>query len=546
MTFDEAYALSGILLLDNIRKKRFSPKYWLIQFQPPLMMLIPALTYVAYITAKELISSKLRLMKLYHRILERAVNEARDKNAKLVLRLPTVIMGSLIPVLVYFIAYFTTNSIYIAVTAGLISSLYPSFIAATSIATLDGGMTFWSIASILLLYLGVSQNLIIFTIIGGFMLGMALSSKITGAFSILIGLIWLSLAYNSNRLILHFTAWILPAMLVFYISWPILWSNPIRLLAISRYLAKWHKDLDYGFEMYRGKVRPGSDYFISHLLTQMPNIMILLLPLGLLYPLLDGLNELWLLAVCGLMIPLAILSLPNISKRNARLNLTITYPFMAIIGGLAFPALETPLSHITVNWMFMKIAFLAMIVSTLIRDVMSMHPYHLDFFNTLAGGLKKAKDKYIVFGVGEGLEEATKFVDENASSNSIIWAYIPRTTAYFHLKRINLNTNLEIIPLFCYSPVNPNPLGYEFDGQILEYLRRGDLNIYFPYYFPEKNQFEIFRNSKPDLIVVYRRFTYPGILDEHNRQFIDFLFKHKPLITFVKKGIEVAYVFRLT
>jgi hypothetical protein len=243
------------------------------------------------------------------------------------------------------------------------------------------------------------------------------------------------------------------------------------------------------------------------------------------------------------MIPLAILSLPNISKRNARLNLTITYPFMAIIGGLAFPGLETPLSHITVNPMFMKMAFLAIIVSTLIRDVMGIHPYHLDFFNALAGGLKGAKDKYIVFGIGEGLEEVTKFIDEHAPTNSVVWAYMPRTTAYFHVKRLNLQTSARIEELFYYSPTTPNPLCYDYDASLLMLLKNGDLTLYFPYYYPCTDHLSVFKEKQPNLVVIYRRFTYPGMLDDANLRLINYLLKQKPLLKFKVKDIEVAYIY---
>jgi len=544
MIFDEAYALSGFIFLDNIRKKNLSSKYWLIQFQPPVMMIIPALTYIAYIVLKEVTKGAKNLPS---RVLSRGFCEARSESTKLILRLPTVIMGSLTPVLIFLLVHYVSNSPLTAFTAGVILALYPSFIGVTSVATLEG-MVFWSILSILLLYLGVSQNSLFLTGVGGIILGLALGSKITGIFTPAIGLVWLALTLFSfnftsiYQLFSHFILWIFTGVVVFYITWPILWSNPFRFFKLSRYLAEWHSDQDYGFEMYRSKIKPGSDYFISHLLTQMPNVMILLLPLGLLYPLLNSLNGIWLLAICGTAIPLVMLSLPLVSRRNARFTLSITYPFIAMIGCFA-PSTLVTLAQGIVSPMVIESISLVLIFSVLIYDVVTMHPYYLDFFNILTGGLNGAKDKYIVFGVGEGLEDVMKYIDENAPTNSVIWAYVPRTTAYFHVKRLNLEASGKIDQLFYYSPTNPNPLGYKYDATLFKQLREGDLTFYFPYYHPEKDHLKMFQRSQPDLVVIYRRFSYPGVLDQENKRLITFLSKQQPSLIFVKKNIEVAYVY---
>ena len=88
---------------------------------------------------------------------------------------------------------------------------------------------------------------------------------------------------------------------------------------------------------------------------------------------------------------------------------------------------------------------------------------------------------------------------------------------------------------------------YSIDEKTPLSTKKGDLTFYFPYYYPNQhdglNPDQLIFN-KVSHVLVYRRSTYPGIIDKGNYRLINTLFNNFRPAHIVKiKKVEISWIF---
>jgi len=521
MTWDEGvYALLGASYVKNIATRNFSKPAWNLEFHPPIAMYIYGIGYAVYVALTSLIKNSFSLN--VEKLSEEAVKFFRGRRTLLILRLPSMIMGSLCSVLTYLLVVSFTGNSLAAILAALFLALTPHYVIMTTLVTSDVGVSLFSTLSILLLL--VSSGNLYLLIGSAIAMGMTLGSKETGTtlpllvvpFSLLTGFM------NLIDLII----WLGIGLFVFYVSWPLLWRNPLKVyLEHARAVTS-----------MISKKSAGLSYYIRQLFFSSPLTLFLLYLVGFFLMVSRELNEPFhLMIILWTLVPLVVMSLPKVPKRGGVSEVLMTIPALSIMAAVAveeiaaatFPGLYIPL----------------LVFGFLLAETLRFYPYYMNFRNALGS------EKEIPVGwFGEGMDRAMEFIDKNAPTNSTIWIYGPKTTAYYYSKRVNTEKSLESEGLFQMR----KHAGFDTSGAktttdpYFKQWKKGDLKFFFPY-FHRKDYVgfdpRLFWKENVSYVVIIN-WAYVDELDSGNLAIVEELRRsQKPVFTASFRGSEVCWVY---
>ncbi|MFH1327480.1 MAG: glycosyltransferase family 39 protein [Candidatus Bathyarchaeota archaeon] len=561
MTWDEGlYALGGMIALKNIATRNYSHKAWSFEFHPPVLMYFFGIAYATYTFIVTTLKHK--QIPNFKLLYQEAIRLYSGSSSLLVVRLPSAIMGSLSCVLTYFICLDVFNNPVIGIVAALFLAITPMFIALSSLVMLESGVTFFYLLTILSFFRATEYFSIVYIIAAGILLGLTFGSKETGFLAPLAVAPWLlfslAKAYTLGGLglfteeLLFFILWLLLGALIFYIVWPLLWKHPITQL--KRNLGSVTK-----MTSRRGA---GYSFYSTNLLASTPFLLIILYLVGTI----ESVRLLWtgqmesLIFLSWAFLPLIVMSMPFVPKRGGASELTFILPPLSILAGLATFAISqnvAMLAHDVFGYIgtsfygFQEggilLALSCVFLGLVAFQSLKIYPYFVNYCS-LAGRFL-GKKMLPPGGWGEGMDKAVVYVDNNAPSNSIVWIYGPKSTAFYHSARVNLRDSSEGQPIF-YERTKAG-----FDSLVDENVtdwKKGDLKFYFPYYYKgEHNELDISRlkKEKVSMIVVYHWFTYDPIitdLDPGNYRIICELRKKQiPAFTVKIKGLEACWVYKV-
>lgn len=551
MTWDEGlYIVCGAMSLKNVAARNFSSEAWSFEFHPPVMMYLYGMAYALYAFLTTMIRRRSisSLGSLYREGLKLFVG----RKALLVARLPSVTLGSLSCVLVYFICLDLFKSQLIGVVAAMVLALTPSFIAWSSLAMLESGVAFFFLLTIWALTRAVELSSFSYLIMSGVSLGLTFGSKETGFGVPLVVLPWLvSIAFKSNTLsglnaflnIGHiFLPWIAFGLLTFYVMWPWLWKNPTK---------QFMKALRATSKMASRK-GAGWSFYLSNLFMSTPLVLVFLYGVGLIGALfLSATQPYFLLLLSWVIVPLALMSSPLTPKRGGAYQALFILAPLSILSSLAVYNLSKLIVENADGFLMLNLnnesVFLllsSVFVGFLMIACVKIHPYYVDYYNSVG----KMRRNCLIGWWGEGMGEAIAYVDEHAPKNSSVWIFGPKATALYHSSRINLKESMGNEPLF-YERFKAG-----FDVQISNDFRgwrKGDLKFCFPYYSPSKQSgFEVgqLKAENVSYIVVYRWATYdPAItaMDSGNHKVVSIIRSNTPIFTSKIKGEEVCWVYKV-
>jgi len=521
MTWDEGvYALLGASYIKNIATRNFSKPAWNLEFHPPIVMYIYGLGYAVYVALTSFIKNSFSLN--VEKVSGEAVKFFRGRRTLMILRLPSMIMGSLCSVFTYFLVVFLTGNSLVGMVAALFLTLTPHFVIMTTLVTSDVGVSLFSTLSILLLLVSSSNPYLL--IVSAIAMGMALGSKETGTTLPMIVVPFSFLTGFMN--LIDLIIWLGIGLVVFYVSWPLLWRNPVKV-----YLEHAH-----AVTSMTSRKSARLTYYVRQFFFSSPLTLFVLYLVGFFLVVSRELSEpFYFVLILWALIPLLVMSFPKVPKRGGVSEVMVIIPAFSIMAAVAveriaatiFPGPYIPL----------------LVFGILLVETLRFYPYFMNFRNILGS------EKEIPVGwFGEGMDRAMKFVDRNAPSNSTIWIYGPKTTAYYYSKRVNTEKSLEPDGLFQMR----KHAGFDTSGAktttdpYFRQWKKGDLKFFFPY-FHKKDYVgfdpELFRKENVSYIVVIN-WAYADELDSGNLSIVEELRRdHTPVFTESFKGSEVCWVY---
>jgi hypothetical protein len=561
MTWDEGlYVAVGLIALRNIVKRKFSHNDWGHEFHPPIMMYLFGLSYSIYAFVKSVLKHKNfpNLNLLY----DDAISLFEGYRSLLVMRLPSVILGSLSCVLTYLLAMVLFQSELIAVLAALFLALTPSFIGWSSTAMLENGVTFFCLLSALTFFMMIQYNSVGYLIISSVALGLALGSKETGFGTILAVIPWFLLVTSKMYLLaglnwviwagVFVLSWFLLGFLVFYVTWPWLWGNPLGQFRKNlRAISTWVSPKGTNFK-----------YYTLNLMASTPIPLAFLYVVGVFYSaylMFEQAN--YLLLFAWIILPLGVLSLPFVIKRGGVAHVIFVLPPLSILASVGVYELSETIvkfsgwslngaaifgySSLETVFLILSIVFGGLII----LECFNVNPYYIDYYNQIAKRIRKLKESLPIGIWGEGMAEAISYVEQQAPTGAEIWIYGPKIPAFYHSHRADLKKSTGNEPLFHLRSKADVEVPVE---EMFYSWRTGDLTYYFPpYHIQEENAFnmEQLKASNITFIILYRSYTYdPSVsfLDLGNYKLVSLLRNsYSPVFTVKKKGIEFCWVYKI-
>jgi len=533
MTFDEGlYAFCGMMGLKNLITRKFSSADWNFEFHPPFIMYLFGLSYGIYVFISTAIRRKsVPTPKL---LFGEAISLFTGQRALLAIRLPSVVLGSLSCIIIYFLTLDIFADRTIAATAALLLALTPSFISWSSLAMLESGVTFFYVLSVWTLLKAIESSSLGLIVISGVSLGLTFASKETGFGVLLVTLPWLVLFKSSmlGQSYWFLVLWLILGFAVFYLTWPWLWRNPVKQFV---------KNLRSVLKM-PSRTGEGFKYYLASLLAVTPVPLMLLYVVGMLeIAFAGGTHEVTYLILFWAVVPLAVMSMPFVPKRGGAFEVTFVLPALSIFASLAVQRLsQIVASNLYLNEQLTVLLLYSGVVGLVFLSDLSTHPYYVDYCNVFTKRVGRIRETFPFGWWGEGMDEAIAYIDGHAPCNTTVWIYGPKTTAFYHSSRVSLEKSLRDQHLFHMRTT----AGFQVrtDPDIMTW-RQGDLRFYFPYYNPSNNQSLDTVRLKAEnvsLILIYRWATY----EQPNRRFISALrSQYTPVFTTKIKGIEVCWVY---
>lgn len=390
-TWDEsAYYNAGKQYLRNIKNLDFNPDHWDANKEHP-----PIAKYIY-----GLVSIKPYL---------------EDKTDYTPGRIASALMGALTILLVYLIGK-NLFSQRVGILAALILSFMPYFVGFNKIYGLDTPTVLFFTITIWLFLRAVINNSNFYYFSSAIFLGLSIGVRPNNLllypllFLILILIKGKDFLKGKDRAYLwHLFTFILIPALILFISWPWLWSNTIGHLNST--IGHWPAPDIPLKEIFLGQnvPIPYSYYFIYFLVTTPVLILILIIPF-LIFLFKTNNKNLWIL-LFWLLVPF-LWTFATIKQDGIRYILMI-YPTLALIAAYS-------ISLIKEKKTFYFLSFLLLLY--LISINIKIHPYYIDYYNELVNGPKKVYEKkwFQIGWWGEGLEEATTWLNQNTPENSII------------------------------------------------------------------------------------------------------------------------------
>lgn len=453
---------------------------------------------------------------------EEAVKQFNGKRTLIVLRLPSMIMGAISSAALYLLTVQITGNNLIGIMAALFLTLTPHFVIMTTLVTSDVGVSLFFTLSVGLLM--VSQNSLYFLIGSAIFMGLTLGSKEPGV-TLPVTVILFSLIFsflNPLQLII----WLGVGALIFYLSWPLLWRNPIKVY------------LEHARAVTSMSSRPsaGKTYYLRHLFFSSPIILFVLYSVGFILIFSIGLSDsLYFIFIFWIFVPIFIMSLPKVPKRGGVSEILIAVPALSVIAAITVEKI-------------MVISNLGFIIPVLVFgflliEILRFHPYYMNF-HTILGGKKEIPAGWF----GESMDKAMVFIDENAPLNSTIWIYGPKSTAYYYSNRVNTEKSLESEGLFQMR----KQAGFDTSGAktttdpYFKQWKKGDLKFFFPYFHTKKYlglDKDVLHSENVSHIVIIN-WAFADKLDSGNTAILEELRRnHKPVFTATFKQSEICWVY---
>jgi hypothetical protein len=523
MTWDEGlYILCGSLSLRNLLRRDFSEEAWGLEFHSPFIMYLFGLSYGVYSILRSLLRHGRRLG--FSKAYEEALRGFHGRGALLASRLPAVLLGSLSVPLLFLLVLEVTGVQEAALLAALFLALLPVYIAWTSLAMLEGGVTFFILLTLLTLVKGLDGSSLLFVAFSGISLGMAFASREFGYFVPIIASPWLAYVLRESQ---HPAAvggllllWLSLGALTFYLLWPFLWRRPVKQFLRT------FRDVR---EMEEGG---GWNFFLVNFLATAPVPLLLLSGIGTLEAVLSVGSRPFLLIFLGwFFIPLLVVSLPPFPKRGGVYELTFLMPSLAALGGLGVVG-TADLLGTGPYWIAVPI-----LLWLLLSDLRTA-PYYMDYYNLYGRHLLRTPESSLIppGWWGEGMDEAMEFLDSSAEPGSKVWVYGPKATALYHSSRADLVEGGREI----FHERAKTGLKISLSEEVSKW-KGGDLEVSLPYYQQEGMEdlsLERLRKLNVDYLVIYRWALYSPTMTRLSSG-------HRSLIQEVRKTLKPLHTVRI-
>ncbi len=242
----------------------------------------------------------------------------------------------------------------------------------------------------------------------GLLFGLALGTKFNILFLPVVIIPWMAayllplykrgslqkLFLENRKLILSFI--LIPIMggVIFFVSWPYLWADPIANIGN---VIKFYKNLGITTNINANFVGPlgVNTYPIQWIVFTTPPVVLFFSLMGVIYSLVtlkSSKDKLPLLFLLWLVLPIARVTWPGTTIYGGIRQIMEYVPALAILSGLGVYAIFKIISF-KINRKFVITGFLLLLFVPHIYKLISIHPAENVYFNSLIGGLKGAQEK---------------------------------------------------------------------------------------------------------------------------------------------------------
>jgi len=336
--------------------------------------------------------------------------------------------------------HYGTFTAFIAVLSLI---LYPLFFGESHFNIKDiPQASFYSLV-IIFLYEGITRKKNSLLLLSAVFFGCAWGTKFNILFSPFIVLPWFFIYIKQSVRSLSRVRWLIPsiiyfpliAILIFWGSWPYLWTDPIpRFLTVIKYYTTIgiNPNFDSSFIFFGFNT-----YAVQWILYTTPLITLFLTFFGIAYALTQGWKEkekTSLLIFIWFLIPILRVTMPHAGIYGGVRQIMEYIPAMAILAGIGADYIVKLLngyivnmrikqfSNLAIKQSFLKV-FIVLSFLPIIFKLISIHPNENVYFNPLIGGLKGAKDVNFPYwgnSFGNAYRQGANFVNKNAEKNATL------------------------------------------------------------------------------------------------------------------------------
>lgn len=281
--------------------------------------------------------------------------------------------------------------------------------------------------------LGINR-VTLYSLLYGILVGLVTGIRIGGfflLFFIVIAHIFTTLIKKKNyrtfyRFLSLYGLMVISWMTTTTIIHPASWSNPIRwFIETLRYLSKhgWSGTVLFEGQFISAHQLPWH-YLPKWFLITIPEIFIIMFFLGLLLLIsqLKKLNDTQ--TACVVLVLLQIFTLPTIAILRQSTIYDGIRQFLFVIPGIAAIA-ATALIWIyqklpRKNYKLFFVILIITLLSPIIADMVTLHPYEYVYFNRISGGLVQANNRYETDYWGLSMRDGMEWINNNSIADAIV------------------------------------------------------------------------------------------------------------------------------
>ncbi len=281
--------------------------------------------------------------------------------------------------------------------------------------------------------LGINR-VTLYSLLYGILVGLVTGIRIGGfflLFFIVIAHIFTTLIKKKNyrtfyRFLSLYGLMVISWMTTTTIIHPASWSNPIRwFIETLRYLSKhgWSGTVLFEGQFISAHQLPWH-YLPKWFLITIPEIFIIMFFLGLLLLIsqLKKLNDTQ--TACVVLVLLQIFTLPTIAILRQSTIYDGIRQFLFVIPGIAAIA-ATALIWIyqklpRKNYKLFFVILIITLLSPIISDMVTLHPYEYVYFNRISGGLVQANNRYETDYWGLSMRDGMEWINNNSIADAIV------------------------------------------------------------------------------------------------------------------------------
>lgn len=347
-------------------------------------------------------------------------------------------------VIFYFVA--ARYNVFSGTVAFISLSLYPLFLGESRYNIKDTPETVFFSFSILCFYRGVISNSIKWIFFSALFFAFAFATKLNVIFLPFIILPWMAAYYLSKikkiklgrflkerlKIILSLLFYPILGLLMYFLSWPILWQHPIeRFITTINYYKE--IGINTNFDSRFLTFFHFNTYASQWILYTTPIIILILSILGIVYIFTQGRREkdkASILILLWLIVPILRVTMPNAGIYGGVRQIMEYIPAMAMLSGIGagyiVKLLYCYIVKLNNRWSTEKTKFIlkALIIVSFIPitlKLISIHPNESVYFNQIIGGLKGAKERNIPgwgSSLGSTYKQGTTWINQHAEKNA--------------------------------------------------------------------------------------------------------------------------------